>query len=80
MTSCTLAVINEAFTMTKRTTIIVLISFAIFSISSLLIWGVPITDKNFKREYKRFYNSNIKGIVEEVGIKYHGTFFKIKGM
>jgi hypothetical protein len=66
--------------MTKRNTIIVLISFAVISLSSLFIWGVPNTDKNWKREYNRFYNSDIEGIVEEVGIKYHGTFFKIKGI
>jgi hypothetical protein len=66
--------------MTKRNTIIVLIGFAIISLSSLFIWGVPMTEKNWKRECERFNNSNIVGIVEEVGIKYHGTYFKIKGI
>ena len=38
-----------------------------------------MTDGNLNRQFKRFYNSNIDGIIEEVGIKYHGSAFTMKG-
>jgi hypothetical protein len=35
--------------------------------------------KNIEKEYVRFYNSDLIGVVETVGIKYHGSSFRLKG-
>lgn len=39
---------------------------------------IPYADKQWASDYKKFNEANIYGRVEKLGIKNHGTSFKIK--
>jgi hypothetical protein len=46
----------------------------------MFLYAIPATDTTLKKEFAIFNNTNINGVIEELGIRHHTTSFKIKGM
>ncbi len=67
--------------MTKtKSTFLFLIFFIAIGSAYLFFYDIPATDSTLKKEFTTFNSANINGVVEELGIKYHTTSFKLKGV
>jgi hypothetical protein len=77
--TCLLAAIFfYSFQSMKRSIKILLGLFVLLLLIGWHYWG-KVMDKNIEQEYVQFYNTNLIGVIEKVGIKYHGTSLQLKG-